>query len=177
MESGDMSTLNLVKPENAKNEVKETYDMLLNRVGEIPKPLELWSVSPDLLVHRRKLLEHYIASDLSTSLLAFIRYLSSISCESGVCATFNAGLLKAGGLTDRELELVNDSTDNAKLEDKEKKMLAFVMAAIKDPDFATQEKVDELRQLGWNDRQIFEATHQGADMLLVGKMMKIFRMG
>jgi len=168
-----MSLINTVNPEN---ETKETYDMLLNMCGEIPKPLELFSVSPGLLKLRRNLLEYYISSNLGSSLLTFIRHLISTNCESGACSIFNAGLLKAGGMTDSDLGAIQKDTDKAPLEDKEKKLLSFVLSAVNDPDNTSQTDIDQLREMGWKDQEIFEAVHQGTDMVLVGNMMKIFKM-
>jgi len=171
-----MPLIDTVKPEKAENQIKDTYDMLLNLAGEIPKSLELFSVSPGLLRLRRKLLEYYLSSNLNPSLLTFIRYLTSENCNSGACARFNAGLLKGNGMSDTDLETVQQNPENAPLGDKEKKLLAFVLNAVADPESTSQADIDELRKLGWNDQEIFEAAHQGADMVLVGNLMKIFHM-
>ncbi len=171
-----MSLINTVSPENAENETKETYDMMLNLCGEVPKPLELFSVSPGLLKLRRNLLEYYISLNLGSSLLTFIRQLTSTNCGAGACSRFNARLLKAGGVTDSDLKAIQKDSDKAPLEDKEKKLLSFVLSAVNDPESTEQTDIDELRELGWKDQEIFEAVHQGADMVLVGYMMKIFKM-
>ncbi|MEN8210092.1 MAG: hypothetical protein ABFR31_00120 [Thermodesulfobacteriota bacterium] len=171
-----MSLINTVSPENAESVVKETYDMMMDLTGEIPEPIELWSASPGLLKHRRDLLEYYLSSGLSTALLAFIRYIAASMNHSGACSLFNARLLQSGGMTDANLEAIQKDASSAPLDDKEKKMLTFVLKVVKDSDNATQEDVDELRELGWSDKQIFDAVHQGVDMILVGKMMNIFKM-
>ncbi len=171
-----MPLINTVNPEDAENQTKATYDMMLNVCGEIPKPLELFSVSPGLLKLRHNLLEYYMFSNLGSSLLAFIRQLTSTNCESEACSMFNARLLKAGGLTDSALKAVQKDTDKAPLEEKEKKLLSFVLSAVSNPESTSQSDIDQLRELGWKDQEIFEAVHQGADMVLVSNMMKIFKM-
>jgi len=79
-------------------------------------------------------------------------------------------------MSDTDLETVQQNPENAPLGDKEKKLLAFVLNAVADPESTSQADIDELRKLGWNDQEIFEAAHQGADMVLVGNLMKIFHM-
>jgi hypothetical protein len=51
-----------------------------------------------------------------------------------------------------------------------------VLKAVERPGEVEKQDVAELRDLGWTDREIVEATNYGADMLRHGILFKAFKM-
>ena len=52
----------------------------------------------------------------------------------------------------------------------------FVHKAVTRPETTTREDVAALRELGWTDSDILDATSHGADMVRHGTLFKAFKM-
>lgn len=170
-----MSLIELVRPDEAEGEIKQTYDRFIQGAGQIPKPVEMFSVSPGLFKIKAETVGYYGRTNLSFPLRTLIRYLTAEDCNHGACIRFNSDLLKRQGMTDEELELVKSRPDQAPLEENENQLLAFVIRAVKNPESVTEDDLENLRESGWNDRDIFEAVNHGADMISSSILMKVFQ--
>ena len=60
-------------------------------------------------------------------------------------------------------------------EEREKQLSLFVLKAQAHPEQVESKDVEALRALGWNDREVLEATHYGADVVLHGILFKAFK--
>ena len=68
-----------------------------------------------------------------------------------------------------------EDPSQASLEDKDKRLLLFVLKSIQTPEAVTQDDVDALRDLGWSDTDIFDAVAHGTNMIGASIMMKAFK--
>ncbi len=173
-----MPLLKTVAPDQATGQVKEVYDIMLEKAGVVPKPLQLVSVSPALLGITAQLIKHYMNHPtLGFELLAYIRLLVAHSFDYQYCVAFNAGGLQMMcGLTDEQIEAILENPAQAALNDKDKAMLLFVRKAVKTPEDVSETDIAELHDMGWTDQDIFDATQHGANMLSHGLMFKAFKM-
>ena len=112
---------------------------------------------------------------LDMGLLAMILYLVASAEDYKFCVSLNTGLLKmAGGMTDEELKALRDNPENAPLEEFQRALLLFVLKVVKTPEEVTENDVDALRQLGWSDKDIFEAAFHGTSMIGASILYKAF---
>lgn len=170
-----MARIKTVLPEQAQGIVQKSYDMYLKHFGVIPKPIEMLSVSPELLDIQLKRNRYFATgSNLSFSLLAHIRYLAAHHLAYGFCMDFNGELLKKQGLTEEDLRKLESDPANALLEENENAMLSFVIKAIKAPSSVTDEDITALRGMGWTDRDMVDAMTQGVSMADHAIMMQVF---
>jgi len=169
-----MFILNHVKPEDATGKVAEAYAVFPPRMP-VPDPLLMMSASPDLALLQSNVIRYFSTQDkLDFGLLATIRYLVSCEFDFQYCINFNAGLLQqAGGLSAGDLAGLRDHPEEA-LVGPQKELVLFVLKAVKNPEKVSGEEVEILRQLGWTDRDIFDAVYQGATMMAMGTMFKAF---
>jgi len=79
-------------------------------------------------------------------------------------------------MDDDDIEKLSSQPETAPIEDKDKAMLLFVLKAIKTPDDVTQKDVEALHEMGWSDRDIYDATFHGAGMIGPRFLMKAFKM-
>ncbi len=92
-------------------------------------------------------------------------------------AAINSSLLQVlSDITDDQLEAVKADPSTADLDDNDKAMLLFVLKSIFTPDKTDQADVDGLKLMGSTEKDIFEATHHGADMIRHGTLFKAFEM-
>ena len=96
-----MALISTVSIEEAEGTIKEGYDMFMQNIGIIPKPMEMMSASPALFeLGLRRIV--YLSSHpkLSFALLAHIRYLVAHNLNYSFCMDFNKHILKKQGVED-----------------------------------------------------------------------------
>ncbi len=174
-----MPLLNTVTPQEAQGDVKSVYDMF-EQVGiPVPMPLQMLSVSPDYLSIQGNFITYFMNHPtLSPSLLTHIRLMVAHEEHYPYCIQFNEGMLKnLIGLNDEQIAVVAKDPGEAALKPEEKAMLLFVKKVLRDPASTQAEDTEQLKSLGWNDRDIFDATLMGMNMVAMGMMFKAFKMG
>ena len=99
-----MYLVNTVSREEAKGVVAKAYALIPPQI-DIPAPLRLMSASPDLMERQMSVIGYFFRHDrLSPPLLASIRYVVSLKSGYAPCAVFNAGLLRAQGMNEEDLD-------------------------------------------------------------------------
>ncbi|MBU2548831.1 MAG: hypothetical protein KKB20_10495 [Proteobacteria bacterium] len=173
-----MPLIHVVPPDQAQGEIKEVYDAVKAVTGVLPRPLQMSSVSPELLKIQARILKYFVGNpNLGLPLAAHIRYLIASHNNYQFCTDFNASLLTMfGNLTEEDLDAVGKDVTAAKLDDKDRAMLEFVVKAIKDPSSTRAADTQRLRELGWTDQDIFDALYHGAGMVSAGIMFKALKM-
>jgi alkylhydroperoxidase family enzyme len=161
-----MFILDHVKPEEATGKVAQAYSIFPKQVP-VPEPLVLMSVSPDLALAQSEAIRHYMNHEkLDAGLLSMIRFVVANEVNYGFCVNFNTQMLKlAGGMSDEEIAALKDDPQNAPLEPEQKEMLLFVLKVVKTPEQVNSADINKLHELGWTDRDIFDAAFHGASML------------
>jgi len=171
-----MSFLKTVKFEEAEGEIKDSYSLFLKQAGMLPKPMEMFSVSPELFKEKFNMSIYYRNHPtLDFTLLTCIRYAVASKFDSLPCVQFNGNLLRRQGLEESDLEKLRSDPTSAPLEEAEKAMLNFVPKALKSPESVTREDIEGLRGMGWTDRDIFDAVNHGVITLVSSVMMRIFK--
>jgi hypothetical protein len=172
-----MAFIKTVQPEEAQGIIKEGYEMFMQRVGIIPKPMEMMSVSPVLFELQLKRI-HYLSSHpkLSFALLAHIRYLVAKNLNYAFCTDLNKLFLEKQGLSEDDFRAMEADPSKSLLEENESALLDFVVRAVKSPEAVTEGDFKQLKDLGWEDRDIFDALTQGATMVDNAIMMQVFQM-
>ncbi len=173
-----MALITTVSPEKAEGQIAQAYKPFLDTIGVVPKPLEMMSSSPVLLKLQAEPIGYFMQPPpLGLPLLTFIRLLVAVEYDYEFCIGFNSGLLESQGISADQLSSAKTDPSQAPLEEKDKAMLLFVLKAVKNPEAVEQNDVDGLRELGWNDKDIFDAVAHGMGMIGPSKMFKAFKMG
>ncbi|WP_147821138.1 carboxymuconolactone decarboxylase family protein [Salidesulfovibrio onnuriiensis] len=169
-----MFMLNYVTPEKAEGEIAKAYGIYPESLG-VPAPMQLLSVSPDLLRLQTASIGHFVSQEeIDHSLLAVIRYLVAQAFDYDYCREFNKGMLQAQGMTEPELETMRKNPLDGPFESNENALVAFVIKAVHDPLQITRKDIEELKDMGWSEKAILEATSHGAAMLTHGTLFKTF---
>jgi len=171
----------IIKTQTAKTatgKVKEFYDELLKIMPMIPKPLQLSSASADLFAITSQQMKYFLFHpNLSPLLQAYIRMLVAFNTDYPYCVDLNTNVLKMlGKLNDEQIVAARKNPDEARLSDKDKAMLKFVVKAVSAPEEIEAQEIDTLHQIGWNDPDIFDAASLGVSMVAMGMLFNIFKM-
>jgi alkylhydroperoxidase family enzyme len=172
-----MARINTVPPEKAEGIIKEGYDMFLKNFGLIPKPIEMISASPALFELQLKRLYYFAKHPkLSYALLAHIRYLVSRNLSYRYCTDLNKHILEKLGVGEDDMRKMEADPSKSMLESNESAMLAFVIKSVKAPGSVTDADIENLKELGWEEKDIVDALMQGVSMIDHAIMMEVFQM-
>ncbi|MBK7173603.1 MAG: hypothetical protein IPH84_10315 [Bacteroidales bacterium] len=171
-----MALIQLIDKEDASGRVAEIYESMLNTMGFIPNAFKVFSPSAHVLDNQFKNLGYFMRhKSLGGKLLAFIRYLVSEQEQCKYCVGMNSGILLQYGVLPDDLASVRENPSLAPLEQKELQLLLFVLKVIRDSNSVVQEDVDALKELGWSDADIVEATYHGTTQVGVDKIFNAFK--
>jgi uncharacterized peroxidase-related enzyme len=171
-----MSLLNLIEKDEATGRVAEIYETMINTMGFIPNAFKVYSPSAFILDKQFANLGYYMRhKTLSGKLLAFIRLLVSEQEQCKYCVGMNSGILLQYGVLPAMIAEIKLDPSKAPLDEKELPMLLFVLEVVKDSNSIRQEDVDKLRNLGWTDTEILEATYHGTSQVGADKVFNAFK--
>lgn len=173
-----MAIIKTQSAQTATGKVKEFYDEILKIMPMIPKPLQLASASPNLFAIISQQMKYFMTHPtLGPLLQAYIRMLVAFNTDYPYCIDLNTNVLKMmGKLSDEQIVAARKNPDEAKLSDKEKAMLKFVVRAVSEPEEIQELDVEALRRVGWSDHDIFDAASIGVNMVAMGMLFNIFKM-
>jgi len=171
-----MTILKTVNEQDAQGKVAEIYEQMKGIFGGVPNALKVFSASPFLLEQQWKNLGYYFHhQSIDNELTAYIRMLVSVSHTCKYCIDMNMGLLMQGGAKLEDLQSTMENPENAKLDEKRKAMLLFVLKVVHNSNHVEAEDLDKLRNLGWNDGEILEATYHGTSQIGVDAIFNAFK--
>ena len=172
-----MALIKTVSPEQAEGKMKEAFDMFIENLGVIPKPLEMMSASPAIFDQQLQRIQYYTNHPtLSFALLSHIRYLVANNLSYQFCMDFNKLILKKQGLEDDDIKRIEADPSKSLLEEKESAMLAFVVKAVKEPSSVKAEEIEKLKAVGWEDKDLLDVLAHGVNMVDHAIMMEVFQM-
>lgn len=145
-------------PANEKAKVDAILAPYAEMLGRAPGGLKLLGVSPPMLESYAATIGYYMAHPtLSQPLLTFIRYLVSARGDCEYCVDLSETFLINAGF---DLDAIRAALkDNAlvPLDERDKALLLAAVDAVDHPDSVTPARLDALRDLGWTDRDVFDA--------------------
>ncbi len=171
-----MALIKTVSPEQAEGQMKEAFDMFIENLGVVPRPLEMMSASPAIFNQQLQRIQYYTNHPtLSFALLSHIRYLVAHDLNYSFCMDFNKLILKKQGLEEDDIRRIESDPTQSMLEEKEAAMLVFVVNAIKKPAADRAAEIKNLKALGWEDRDLMDALAHGVNMVDHSIMMQVFQ--
>ena len=171
-----MSLLKLTEKDQATGNVAGIYETMTNTIGFVPNAFKVFSPSEYLLERQFANLGYFMRhKTLGGKLLSLIRLLVSEQEQCNYCVGMNTGILMQYGILPEMLAGIINDPSTAPLEENELAMLLFVLRVVKDSQAILQHDVDALRNLGWTDKDILEATFHGTSQVGVDKIFNAFK--
>ncbi|MCP4675456.1 MAG: hypothetical protein GY854_08115, partial [Deltaproteobacteria bacterium] len=97
--------------------------------------------------------------------------------EYPFCVELNTmGLKHSLNLSDDQIAAFREDSSKAKLPEKERELVHFVVRSVREPEEITAQDMQRLRDLGWDDSDVLDATFMGAFMLTSGVLFNTFKM-
>ena len=158
-----MSLINYVKKEEATGQIAEIYNMIEERMKIVPNVVQFYTASPDLFGKLMGLIGHYIDHPtMDREAIAYTRMLISNKENATYCVRFQSTILKSMGIPESDLELAKEDYTKVKLPEKDRALVCFVLDQMFGNLKDTKTRIEDLKALGWDEKDIFEASVMGA---------------
>lgn len=146
-------------------------------VGYVPDGLRLYSISPPLLENHVRNIVYFNmgGTTLPRPLCTMIRYLVSWHAGCSFCIDLNEALMLDMDYSLEEVRAARDNPDVAPLAERERALLKFAVRAVDDPGSISEADMEEVRNHGWTDRDIFDAVAQAAGNRSFNIMLRTFK--
>jgi hypothetical protein len=162
-------------PEKATGEVAAIYDFFVQKGSPVPEPLQLMSASPgmqNLFFNQIK----YFASHsvLSFPLLTAIRFQTAQTICFDHCTALNKTWLTKIGLNEEDIANLAEGRPVEAFTEAENTLLQ-VVAKVTRKEKITASEIQQLRGLGWNDSDIFDACAHATNMIGGSYLFETFK--
>jgi uncharacterized peroxidase-related enzyme len=172
-----MSLITEIEQADATGAVAEVYQQAEEIMGYVPNALKMHSVNPPMLAQQFNyiglIMQH---ATLSGKLFAAIRMMISVDQKCEYCIDLNVGMLiNMYGMTADEVADLRANPEGSNLAAKEKALLLYTIRATKDANSVGETDIQQLRDLGCTDLEIYDAPRHGASQVMMDIMLNSFK--
>jgi len=125
----------------------------------------------DFLVMILRIAKH---PHIDPNLFTFLRLYIAFREEYAYCKMFNTQMLQIKGYTQEEQERVIDDLSNVPFDEKHKALAVFAVKAIYESKTCMQSDFDALYEMGWTQRDVFDAIEHAATLLRNGRILTAY---
>jgi len=156
----------IIEPQEATGDVKFIYEMTQKRYGFVPNAVKMQSINADTINFYAGL-SRYFAED--TSLSEKFRMLTNeIIAQNDNCeyciSIMDSFIFNTFNISKEQLKEIKNNPLKAPLEQNEIELLVFVLKVLKDSNSTTKEDITNLNNLGFTDKDIFDAINFATSM-------------
>lgn len=171
-----MALINYIKREEATGQVAELYKNIEEKMKVVPNVIQFHTASPDMFGKIMSVLNHYSNhQSLNPVVVSYIRLLISNMAGGEYCVRFQSALLHLMGVSERDIKIAKDDYHNMNLDSKNKALVCFILDQMFDKIEHAKDKIDELKSLGWTEKDIYEASVLGALQKGMVQVIKTFK--
>ena len=146
------------------------------QLGFVPDGLRLYSLSPPLLEAFVANLAYFRGgTSLSPILTTMIRYLVSADAGCQFCIDLNEGFLSNLHVDLDRARKARTNPALAPVAERELPLLQLALRAVDAPDDIAAADLQVARNLGWSDREIFDAVVQAANNRAFNYILRTFK--
>lgn len=171
-----MSLLKSIRKEDASGSVAAIYEMMQERVGFVPNVVKMHTASPVFFEKFMGLVGHYTDHpSLDPVMVSYVRFLISSIENTAYCMKLQSAVLKNYNVTEEELSLAAQDYHKISLDPARKALVLFVIDMMYDKTGNVENQIDQLKESGWSEKDIYEMSMLAAIQKGVVQVIKAFR--
>ena len=146
---------------------------LQRQLGFVPNVTKLFSLWPEIFRLNQQLFETVMLAktELPNPVKEMIALVVSKANACNYCVTHHSNFLLRYGIGGNVVGQLGDDFHQAPLDEQTRKLLEYAEKVTRHAYKITDEDVNELRHIGWTDRQILEATVVAAQFNFVNRIV------
>lgn len=168
-----MSRVKVIEEKEATGLIKDTYEKFKKQMGVVPNVIKSLSSWPELFEANMKLFEVIMLKEtkLKRETKEMIAAIVSELNRCNYCATHHENFMKQFGVRDGVAEEVRRDYHNAGLDEKTLKLLEYSEKVSKNAYKVTDRDFNNLKKIGWTEREIMEATAVVAQFNFINRIV------
>lgn len=171
-----MSLIETVQEKEANGFIAQVYSGIKSKMNRVPNVIKFHTASPELFEKVMPVFDYYSGHpNLDPILVAYIRMLLSGIYECNYCIRFQTSVLKFMGISENDIDQAKENYYKVNLDYKRKLLLCFVLDEMQDKIENPKERINELTQFGWTEKDIYEASILGALQRGMVQLIKTFK--
>ncbi len=165
-----MSYLETVPPEEAAGEVKAMYDKDVAAQGFVANYTRAFSRRPEVL-QGWQALRNAITSGMDPRLYELATVATATAIRSSYCSLVHGRILATSYYSAEKVASIAENDVNDALEAADAAVVRFARKVAEEAEKITQEDVDELRDLGFSDIDVFNVILAAAARCFFSKVL------
>ena len=152
---------------NPNQEIQIVLRRIKQKLGFVPPHFELYAtINPQRFMMFLEEI-NYISNHkhINPDFFIFLRYHIAKKYNFTYCYKFNEEMLKAKGYSEFE---------SLPLDEKHQQLFSVVMETMETPEEFSALKIENLKELGWSDADIFDALDHGAFLFKFSKILRAY---
>jgi len=165
-----------IKVSEATGELKIIYKKIQKTLGFVPPHFELFATidKKSLMDFIEYNLYFHKHPNIDEKLLPFLRlYIAKKECKK-YCINFNTKLLLQNGIKQEILDDIYTNIDKLPFDKKQKLLLSKVLFAVYNPEKFSYNDLQELYDIGFNDKDFYDLLFYATDFIAKSKMIEIY---
>jgi len=156
-----MFIIPVIKKEDAKGELKLLYRMIERSLAFVPPHFELFATidieaMKEFTAYNQKMATH---ENIDKNLLPHLRLaIAKRECRN-YCVAFNTKMLEQGKFD---------------IDEKQELLMSKVLKALSETDKFCSEDLDELKEIGFSDKDFFDLLNYATSFMAKSKMIEIY---
>ena len=155
-----MARIQVIEEAKATGSIKAIYDGIRQQLGFVPNVTKLFSLWPEVFELNQRLFETVMLAEteLPNPVKEMIALVVSKANSCNYCVGHHSNFLHQYGIPEDVVSQLGADFSQAPVEEKTRKLLEYTRKVTQHAFKVIEEDVEALRQWGWSDRQILEAT-------------------
>ncbi len=155
-----MARIQVIEEAQATGSIKAIYDGIQQKLGFVPNMPKLFSLWPEVFELNQRLFETvmFAESELPNPTKEMIALVVSTANSCTYCVGHHSNFLQQYGVSEDVVRQLGTDVSQPAVDEKTGKLLEYARKVTQHAYKVTDEDVEALRQWGWSDRQILEAT-------------------
>ena len=164
------------KNEAQQKRLSKLYRKIKLVYGTVPPQMEfLGNIEADYL-------EEFLASvlrmikhpNINPDLFGFIRIHAAFMEDYTYCKMYNTDFLLAKGYTQKQLDAAISDISTVPFDSKHQRLAVHAIAAIYKSKFLTQDDFSALYQIGWSQKDVFDAIDHAGTIFRNGRILTAY---
>jgi alkylhydroperoxidase family enzyme len=171
-----MSILKITNKDEATGAVAAVYQLMEDRIKFIPNVVKMHSVSSDFFEKFMAVTGFYTDHPtLDPVLVSYIRLLISHHENAEYCIRLQSAVLNNYKVTADDIKIACNDYNLINLDPKRKMLVCFVLDMMFDRLTDAENNVNKLKEVGWTEKDIYEASMLGAVQKGTTKVISAFK--
>lgn len=169
-----MTRIKVIQQAEATGRLKEIYDDLVKKRGQLAEVHKIQSLRPESIVNHMDLYLEimFSKSELSRAEREMMAVVTSVSNQCFYCQIHHANALNNYWKNDEKIEKLRKNFKNANLNEKEIALCSYAKKLTLNPsEFQNPENIENLKNIGLSDEAILDATLVVAYFNFVNRMV------